>query len=259
MTGPIRHASERHSRGAAGRLPALVGYVFRACIPRGRLAVLALPALVILSTGLLSRTVTDIPAAESFARITDGLVFGLALPLGSLVIGDAVVGAEVRAGTFAFTWLTPARWWELAVARWFGGWIVTAAVLVPAGAVAAPVAGEPSQAPPLALATVAGTSAHVALFVLVGTVARRAAVWSLVIVLLVERLLGAALSGIAQLSPTWEARAVYMGLADVPADLTRSGIPDSWDAVVRLGLLALAFLVATAYGLRRLELSGARD
>ena len=32
----------------------------------------------------------------------------------------------------------------------------------------------------------------------------------------VERLLGAALSGVAQISPTWEGRAVYVGLAEAP-------------------------------------------
>lgn len=244
---------------AATRVPALVGYVFGACVPRKRLAVMALPAFVVFATGLLSLTVSDVDAGESFARIADGLVFGLALPLGALVIGDAVVGAEVRAGTFAFSWLTPARFWELAVARWFGGWVLTMAALVPPAVLAAFVAGVPEQAGPIALAVAAGSAAHVALFVLVGTVTRRAAVWSLVIVLLVERLLGAALSGIAQLSPTWVARAVHMELAEVPQDLVRSGVPTGWAAVVRLGLLAAVFLAATTYGLRRLELSGARD
>ena len=35
-------------------------------------------------------------------------LFGLVLPLTCLVIGDAVLGADLRAGTFAFTWLSPA-------------------------------------------------------------------------------------------------------------------------------------------------------
>ena len=83
--------------------------------------------------------------------------------------------------------------------------------------------------------------------------------WSLAVVFLVERLLGAVLSGIAQLSPTWQGRAVYVELADAPRDMFRKGIPEGWDAVVRLGLLTTVFVVGAAIGLRRLQLSGSRD
>ncbi len=245
--------------GAARRLPALVGYVFRACMPRKRLAVLGLPVFVIVVTGLLSRTVSEVEASESFARIADGMVFGLALPLGALVIGDAVLGAEVRSGTLAFSWLTPTRHWELAVARWFGGWVLALVTLVPATVLAAAIAGVGEHAGPLALAAAAGTAAHVALFVFIGCIARRAAVWSLAVVLLGERLLGAALTGIAQLSPTWEARAVYMGLADVPEDLVRNGIPGGWAGVVRLAIITTVLVAGTTWGLRHLELTGSRD
>lgn len=254
MTAATSPAGSRRTR-----LTALVGYVLSACMPRKRLGVLALPALAIVLAGVLSRTVTDVAAPEAFARVADGLVFGLALPLGALVIGDAVVGAEVRAGTFAFSWLTPSRFWELAVSRWFGGWVVALATLVPATVLAAVIVGVADAAPAMALATAAGTGAHIALFAFIGSVTRRAAIWSLAVVLLVERLLGAALTGIAQLSPTWEARAVYMSLADVPDDLVRSGIPTGWGAVVRLAIVTTVLLALMALGLRRLELTGTRD
>ncbi len=252
-------ATARSGHAWSTRLPALVVYVFRACMPRKRLAVLALPSLVIVLTGMLSQTVTDVEASESFARIADGMVFGLALPLGALVIGDAVLGAEVRSGTLAFSWLTPTRFWELAFARWLGGWTIALVTLVPAAALAALIAGVGDHVGPIALAAAAGTAAHVALFVFIGCVARRAAVWSLAVVLLGERLLGAALTGIAQLSPTWEARAVYVSLADVPDDLARDGIPDGWDAVIRLAIITVVLLAGTAWGLRHLELTGNRD
>lgn len=251
--------STRSPGGTVRRLPALVTYVFRACMPRKRLAVLGLPVLVIVVTGLLSRTVSDVDATESFARIADGMVFGLALPLGALVIGDAVLGAEVRSGTLAFSWLTPTRHWELAVARWFGGWVLALVTLVPATALSAAIAGVDDHAGPIALAAASGTAAHVALFVFIGCVARRAAIWSLAIVLLGERLLGAALTGIAQLSPTWEARAVYVGLADVPEDLVRDGIPGGGGAILRLAIITAVLVAGTTWGLRHLELTGSRD
>ena len=55
-------------------------------------------------------------------------------------------------------------------------------------------------------------------FIAIGCITRRTAVWSLAFVFLVERLLGAALTGIAQLSPTWESRAIFVGLHRRPAE-----------------------------------------
>ncbi len=246
------------SSSAARRLPALVAYVPRACLPPRRLAVLALPCLTILAAGLLAHTI-DEPATDAFADVALLAVFGLAMPLGTLVVGDAVLGAEVRSGTLPFTWLTPTRFWELAVARWFGGWLITLATLVPCAAAAAVIAGASSLAGPIALATATGAAAHVALFVLIGCITRRAAVWSLAVVFLVERLLGAVLSGIAQLSPAWLGRSVFVGLGDVPEDLSRSGVPEGWDAVVRLGLITAVCVALAAVGLRRLQLAGVRD
>lgn len=242
---------------AARRLPALVAYVPRACLPAKRLAVLALPCATILLAGLLAHAIED-PATAAFGSAAGLGIFGLAMPLGALVIGDAVLGAEVRAGTLPFTWLTPARFWELAVARWLGGWLVALVTLVPSAALAAVVAGAPSLVGPIAIGTAAGSAAHIALFVLIGCLTRRAAVWSLAIVFVIERLLGAVLSGIAQLSPTWQGRAVFAGLGDL-GDLARSGIPEGGDAVVRLGLLTVVFLAVASWGLGRLQLTGARD
>lgn len=243
--------------GAVRRFPALVAYVPRACLPPRRLAVLLLPCATAVASGLLSNAIEgrDTWAFGDAAALG---IFGLALPLGSLVIGDAVLGAEVRSGTLPFTWLTPVPFREVVVARWLGGWLLALATLVPSAALAAVLAGAPSLAGPVALGVAAGAAAHVALFVLIGCVTRRAAVWSLAVVFVVERLLGAVLSGIAQLSPSWQGRAAFAGTGDLPA-LRRNGIPEGWEAVVRLGLLTVVFLALASLGLRRLQLTGARD
>jgi hypothetical protein len=244
---------------SARRFAALVGYVFRACLPARRLAVLALPIAAALACGLIARTVTDEPAGDAFAGIAAVGIFGLAMPLGTLVVGDAVLGAEARSGTLAFTWSTPARFAEIAAARWLGGWVVCLLTLVPASAIAPVLAGTADDAAAMAVATAASSAAHVALFVAVGALTRRAAVWSLAIVLLVERLLGAVLSGIAQLSPSWLGRTTYTGLIGGPEDMERSGVPDGWGAVSRLGLLTVVFLALATWGLRRMQLTGSRD
>ena len=163
----------------------------------------------------------------ALAEVAGPGLFGVVLPVGCLVIGDAVLGAEVRSGTLHFTWLSPASFAAIVVGRWLAGLAVAAVALgVPFG-LAALVAGVPGAVVPLVLAAVAGSAAYVALFVMIGALTRRAVVWSLGFVVLGERLLGTALSGLAQWSPGWEARAVYAKLGPSAADtLHRSGIPE---------------------------------
>lgn len=233
---------------------ALVGYALRICVPPKRAALLALPCAGALLFGLLARTIDDPTPAGRFNTIS-GALFGLILPLVCLVVGDAVLGAEVRAGTFGITWLSPVPFWTIVLARWVAGWAVAAGVLTPAMALSAAIAGVPEAIGPIALATVAGTAAYVALFVFIGVATRRAAWWSLGLVLLGERLLGSVLTGIAQLSPQWLATMVYAGLVPDGGRLERAGMPTGWAAVARLALLAVVLVVLAAWRIRRLKLA----
>lgn len=255
MSGPV----VAPSRGLRlDRFSTLVTYVFRACLPARKLAVLALPCVAAVGSGLLALAVQDTDAA-AFTSVANAVIFGLAVPLGSLVIGDAVLGAEVRAGTFTITWMTSTPVAEIAVARWLGGVIVAAATLVPAVALAAVLAGAPDLVGPVAIGALTASAAHIALFVAIGAVTRRAAVWSLAILFLVERLIAAPLGSVAQLSPTWLGREVFVGLSDQLLRFGRDGVPDGWDAVARLGVLTAAWLALASFALSRLRLTGARD
>lgn len=247
------------ARWTPSRLQAVVTYTLRSCIGRRRWLGCLLPCAGALLFGLLSHAI-DRPGAESFARVAANGIFGLVVPIASLVIGDAVLGAEVRSGVFHFTWLTPAPLGLIVLGRWLGGCIAALVTIVPACALAAAVAGQPGDAGPVALGAAVGAMAYVAVFVAIGCVARRAAVWSLAYVFLVERLLGTALSGIAQWSPMWEARAVFVDLARaVPSRLVRDGIPAGGGAVVRLAIIAAVALLIARRRLGRLRLSGAAD
>jgi hypothetical protein len=237
---------------------AVLGYTLRACIPVRRWWTLALPCVAAVLFGLLSR-LGDEAADRAFASTADVGLFSLLIPIACLVIGDAVLGAEMRSGTFHFTWLSPARVRTIIVGRWLGGWLVALVTLVPAMALAAVVAGTPASVPAIALATAAGSAAYIALFVFIGCAVRRAAVWSLVVVFLIERLLGSPLSGIAQLSPMWEGRAVFAALAPGADDLLRDGVPDGWAAVVRLAIITVVMLALASWRLRHLRLTGASD
>jgi hypothetical protein len=193
----------------------------------------------------------------ALAQVADGGLFGVVLPVGCLVIGDAVLGSEVRSGTLHFTWLSPASFATIVVGRWLAGFSAALVALAVPFGVAAVVAGVPGAIGPLALAAAAGSAAYVAVFVLLGAVTRRAVVWSLGFVVLVERLLGTALSGVAQWSPGWEARAVYARIGPDAADsLHRTGIPEGGGAVVRLLIITGVALLAAGLRLGRLRLSG---
>jgi hypothetical protein len=233
-------------------------YALRICVPPKRAALLALPCAGALLFGLLARTVDEPTPASRFNTIS-GALFGLILPLACLVVGDAVLGAEVRTGTFGLTWLSPVRFSTIVLARWSAGWLVAAGALAPALALSAVIAGVPGAVAPIALATAAGTAAYLALFVFLGAAFRRAVWWSLAIVLLGEHLLGGVLTGIAQLSPQWLATMVYAGLGPDADGLERAGMPTGGAAVGRLALLTVVFLLLAVRRIRRLRLAGVGD
>ena len=241
------------------RFVAILRYTLQSCLPPKRWAAIVLPCVGAVLFGLLSRAVHD-TADRAFANVAAEGIFSLVMPIAALVIGDSVLGAEVRAGTFHFTWLSPAPTWQIVLGRWLGGSAVALVTIAPACALAAVVGGSTSSVGPAFVAAAAGSVSYVALFIAIGCITRRTAVWSLAVVFLVERLLGAALTGIAQLSPTWEARAVFVGLLDDPPDrLLRDGIPQGWSAVGRLVIVTLVALLIADWRMRRMQLSGASD
>jgi ABC-type transport system involved in multi-copper enzyme maturation permease subunit len=255
MTVPTVSAPAR----PRSRFLALVVYTLRSCFPPKRWAAIILPCTGALLFGLLAHAVSD-SADRAFANVAAEGIFGLIMPIAALVIGDSVLGAEVRAGTFHFTWLSPTPTWQIVAGRWVGGSFVALVTIVPATAIAAVVAGSPSSAGPALVAAAVGSVSYIAIFIAIGSLARRTAVWSLAFVFLVERLLGAALTGIAQLSPTWESRAIFVGLLDdPPRRLVRVGIPQGTDAIVRLLVVSVAALALANWRMKHMRLSGATD
>jgi len=241
-------------RGLPSPFVAVVGYTLRACLPAKRWWGVLLPCLGAVLFGWLA-TVADTSAQRAFAFVAEQGLFGLVLPLTCLVIGDAILGADVRAGTFGFTWLSPVRFPTIVIGRWLGGWLVALVTLVPALVIATLVAGVPEGVGPMVIAAASGSAAYIGLFVMLGVMARRSAVWALAVVFLGERLLGSALSGIAQISPMWEAQQVYAGLVDDGDGwrLLREGTPNGWGAVVRLATILVVTLAVASWRLARLS------
>jgi ABC-2 type transport system permease protein len=249
--------------GAAGRrLPgafvACLVYTVRVCVPPKRWALMALPTAGAVLFGLLARALTLESPEDGFNAVT-GALFGLVLPFATLVIGDSVLGAERRSGALTLTWLSPVSFTTILLARFLAGWALTLVALVPAMALSPVVAGVPAGVGPMVVASAAGSAAYIALFVLIGIVTQRAALWSLGVVLLGEHLLGGVLSGIAQLSPYWLASGVYGGLGPDAEELVRDGVPSGWGGVVRLAVLTVVFLAISTWRLRHLRIGGPTD
>ncbi|MGH9190328.1 MAG: hypothetical protein ACRD0Q_09905 [Acidimicrobiales bacterium] len=239
-------------------LAAVLGYTLRTAMPARRV-LLVLPTFGAVLFGLLSRLGPDGASDHAFAQVAGTALHSLVLPITCLVIGDAILGAEVRSGTFAFTWLSPARYSTIVAGRWLGGWAIAAAVMVPAVVLGATAAGATASIGPSVLAVVGGSAAYLAVFLAVGASFQRPVVWSLGLVVLVERLLGAALAGVAQWSPGWLAQAALVGLTPGADDLVRQGIPHGWAALGRLAVLAGIGLVVAARRLRKLKPASASD
>jgi hypothetical protein len=253
---PPRPAPPKRGRFDPGLVLTITTYALKACFPTKRRIGLLLPAAGALLFAVLSQVLPD-RAPVALAQVAGPGLFGVVLPVGCLVIGDAVLGAEVRAGTLHFTWLSPASFAAIVAGRWLAGVVVAVpALVVPFGA-AAVVAGVPGAIVPLMVAAAFGAAAYVALFVALGALTQRAVVWSLGFVVLIERLLGTALSGLAQWSPGWEARAVYARLGPGAYNtLHRAGVPEGRAAIIRLVLIAVIALVVAALRLGRLRLTG---
>lgn len=237
------------ARAIAPPMVALVGYTVRACLPVRRWIGVLLPCAGALFFGWLSTVLDYSYEPRNFASVAEQGLFGLILPLTCLVIGDAVVAADVRAGTFQLTWLSPVRFPTIVLGRWLGGWLIALVTLLPAFVLAALIAGEDDSAGPLAVAVVAGSAAYIALFVLLGVSVNRSAMWALALVFLGERLLGATLSGLGQLSPLWQAQQTFAGLWEEGerTDLVRSGMPEGWSAVARLAVITVVCLGVAAW------------
>src|SRR5690606_27672014 len=81
---------------------AMLVYTLRTSLPGRRRWGLILPCLGAVGFGAINRVIPG-SAADNFADMAAVGLFGLVLPITALVVGDAVLGAEVRRGSFTFT------------------------------------------------------------------------------------------------------------------------------------------------------------
>jgi ABC-type transport system involved in multi-copper enzyme maturation permease subunit len=241
------------------RIVTIFLYTLQSCLPPKRWFALLLPCAGALMFGLIARAI-DLSREQAFGRVATEGLFSLIVPIAALIIGDAILGAEIRSGTFHFTWLSPTPTWQIVFGRWAAGSFVALITIAPACALAAVVAGTPQTADAAFVAAALGSAAYIAIFLLIGCITRRTAIWALAFVFLIERLLGEALTGIAQLSPTWLSRSIFVAyLDDRPDSLIREGIPYGAGAIGRLAIVTIIVLLLANWRMHHMRLSGASD
>jgi ABC-type transport system involved in multi-copper enzyme maturation permease subunit len=241
------------------RVVSIFLYTLQSCLPPKRWFALMFPCAGALMFGLIARAI-DLSRERAFGEVGLEGLFSLIVPIAALIIGDAILGAEIRSGTFHFTWLSPTPTWQIVLGRWAAGSFVALVTVAPACALAAVVAGTPQTADAAFVAAAFGSVAYIAIFLLIGCITRRTAIWALAFVFLVERLLGEALTGIAQLSPTWLSRSIFVAyLDDRPDSFIREGIPYGSGAIVRLLTVMVVVLLLANWRMHHMRLSGASD
>ena len=242
------------------RLLVLIRYTVQACIPRPQRLGLGGCAALALVFGLLARVANTAHGGEGnvVVGVAATSLFGLVLPLACLVIGDALLAADIRRGTFLYTYLSPAPLAAVVLGRFIGGVLVATSILVPSFTLAVVIGGDASAAAGIAAATFLSLAAYLAIMLCLGAAFRRATVAALVFVLLIERLLGTAVASIAQWTPVWLGANSFVGWSGAVLG-TRDGVPSGGRAVINLVAITVVGLVIATWRLSKLRLSGASD
>ena len=177
---------------------------------------------------LLARAVPGTEAREDIAiALLDNLVVRVVLPLVSLLIGTAVLGAEVDDGTIVFLLVNPVPRWEIVAAKLFVAEVVTLALLVPVTALsgAVLVAGLPGVDVDIAVGFTVGVAVgavvYVAIFVAMSVVTSRALVLGLAYVLIWEGFLASLFAGTRNLSVREYTLSIAQAVSGV--DITAAG------------------------------------
>jgi ABC-2 type transport system permease protein len=228
----------------------LVSLTIRGLLNRRRTLLLALVGILLIVVGALSR-LADPSADEALTfsgRLLADFGIGVVLPLVAVVIGTAAVGSELEDGTLVYLLAKPIPRWLLAVVKLLAAWVTVVALVAPALAIGALVAGGDAQ---LALAGAAaatvGALEYVAIFLALSLVTGRALVIGLAYVVVWESVIAGLFAGTRILSVRQHALAV--------GDAVRGDgiIPSTLDAGPALGVALLVTVLAAVIAVRNLE------
>ncbi|OLB73640.1 MAG: ABC transporter permease [Actinobacteria bacterium 13_2_20CM_2_71_6] len=197
----------------------------RALLGRRRvLLLLPFPVLVVGLT-LIAHAIKPDAASDWAEPIIDHLGFGVMVPVIALIVGTAVLGAEIEDGTIVHILAKPLPRREIILAKL----AVAAAIIATVAAVPMFVAGTVASSVRFGFALAAGCAVaalgYSAVFLVLSLLTRRPVLIGLVYVLLWEGLLGNLLASTRELSIRQYAATVADRIA--PSDLlqTHVGLP----------------------------------
>jgi ABC-2 type transport system permease protein len=171
----------------------------RGLLGRRRFFLLFPLPLLMIGLAVLSRGF-GVASSEWAWPVINGLGFTVVLPVVALIVGTAVLGAEIDDGTIVHVLAKPLPRWRIVLPKL----AVAAAVTAVTVAIPMYVTGVLAEGVRLGLAVVAasvvGAVAYSALFVALSLVTRRPVLLGLVYVLIWEGLLGNLISGTRVLS-----------------------------------------------------------
>ncbi len=225
----------------------------RALLGRRRvLLLLPFPVLVVGLTLIAHAVRPD--AADQWGRvIVDGLGLGVMLPVTALIIGTAVLGAEIEDGTVLHILAKPLPRRQIILAKL----AVSAAIIGTVAAVPMFVAGMVAQSVRFGLALAVGcfvaALAYSAVFLVLSLLTRRPVLIGLAYVLLWEGLLGNLLASTRELSIHQYAVTVATRIAPTGLLHSRVGLPV---AIVMSAVFLVAGTVLAIDRLRSFAVTG---
>lgn len=211
----------------------------------------AIPVLLALLTNAGSAEPKEI--LDDFSDMYQTLIVGVLLPIVALILGTSVFGAEVDDGTITYVLGKPVARWRIVLTRIVAAGTATAAVLVPATALAGVVGLRGVDAPGVVAACTAaaaiGGFLYAALFVAFSLSTRRALVAGLAYIAVWEGSLSNTFGGSRALSVRQYVISFAEWMAGKPGEIINARL----DPGVALGMAAAVAVLATFYAIRRLR------
>jgi ABC-2 type transport system permease protein len=232
---------------------AIAGVTLASLLGRRRTFLLVALAALPVVVALLARLGG---ARPDEAAILDALVVRTVLPLTTLVIGTAALGAEIEDGTVIYLLAKPISRWRLVGAKLAVAFVVGGTLAVTSAFLTGLVAGAdtgPGLAVGVAVAVAMGAAAYTAAFVAASVITSRALVLGLFYTLIWEGVLAGILEGTRILS----IREATLGIANslVPGVGFGPGLAVESALILVVVVVVGGFAVATLR-LERFELRG---
>ncbi|MBO0867365.1 MAG: ABC transporter permease [Micromonosporaceae bacterium] len=226
----------------------------RALLGRRRFLLLVPLPILVIGLTILAKAVAPDSADQWGLAIINGLGIHVLLPIVALIVGTAVLGAEIDDGTIVHILAKPLHRREIILAKLAVAVAVTVVVSAVPMFIAGAVAVSPRYGLGLVVGCVIGSLAYCSFFVLLSLLTRRPVLLGLLYVLLWESLLTNLLSSTRVLSVAHYSIAVAESVGGSPHLLTtRVSVPL---ALVMTGVFTLVGTLLAIDRLRSFTLTG---